>query len=99
MKRIVLVLFGTLTLFAYLNAQSFLTQDDYANLTSWYITFKKAVETGVTMNAFPAIIRKGTLQLQLVEAAIFYFGKETESKIYADGNLIETTNLKFGSTQ
>ena len=31
-----------------------------------------------------------------MEAAIFYFGKETESKIYADGNLIETTNLKFG---
>jgi hypothetical protein len=29
MKRIVLVLFGTLTLFGYLNAQSFLTQEDY----------------------------------------------------------------------
>jgi alpha-mannosidase len=26
-----------------------------ANLTPWYLTFKKAVKTGVTMNAFPAI--------------------------------------------
>lgn len=67
-----------------------------ANLTSWYMTFKKAVKTGVTLNPFPAIIKKGDVQLQLVEAAVFYFGRESEAKIYADGNLIESTNLKFG---
>jgi hypothetical protein len=67
-----------------------------ANLTSWYMTFKKAVRTGVTMNPFPAIIRKGSSQLQLVEAAIFYFGKDTEAKIYADDKLLENTTLKFG---
>lgn len=67
-----------------------------ANLTSWYMTFKKAVKTGVTMNPFPAIIRKGSSQLQLVEVAIFYFGNESEAKIYADGKLLETTHLKFG---
>jgi len=67
-----------------------------ANLTSWYMTFKKAVRTGVTMNALPAIIKKGTNQLQLVEAAVFYFGQECEAKIYADEKLIETTHLKFG---
>jgi alpha-mannosidase len=66
------------------------------NLTSWYMTFKKVVKTGVTMNAFPAIIKKGDAQLQLVEAGIFYFGKEAEGKIYADNKLIENTVLKFG---
>ena len=67
-----------------------------ANLTSWYMTFKKAVKTGVTLNPFPAIIKKGSSQLQLVEAAIFYFGKESEAKIYGDGKLLENTHLKFG---
>jgi len=67
-----------------------------SNLTSWYMTFKKAVRTGVTMNPLPAIIKKGNTQLQLVEAAVFYFGQESEAKIYADGKLIETTHLKFG---
>jgi hypothetical protein len=67
-----------------------------SNLTSWYMTFKKPVKTGVTMRPFPAIIRKGSTQLQLVETGIFYFGKESEAKIYSNGKLIETTNLKFG---
>ena len=67
-----------------------------ANLTSWYMTFKKPVKTGVSMNPYPAIIRKGNAQLQLVEVAIFYFGNEAAAKIYADGKLLETTTLKFG---
>ena len=29
-----------------------------ANLTSWYMTFKKPVKTGVSMSAFPAILKK-----------------------------------------
>ena len=67
-----------------------------SNLTSWYTTFKKAVRTGVTLNPFPAIIKKGSQEMQLVEAAVFYFGADSEAKIYADGKLIESTNLKFG---
>ena len=67
-----------------------------ARLTSWYMTFKKPVKTGVTLNPLPAIIKKGSTQLQLVEAAIFYFGKGSEANIYADGKLIETALLKFG---
>jgi hypothetical protein len=67
-----------------------------ANITSWYMTFKKFVKTGVTMKPFPAIIKKGNSELQLVEAAIFYFGKESTAKIYANGNLVETSRLRFG---
>jgi alpha-mannosidase len=67
-----------------------------ANLTSWYMTFKKAVKSGVTLNSFPAILKKGSSRLQLVEAAIFNFGKESEAKIFANGKLIETIQLKFG---
>lgn len=67
-----------------------------SELTSWYMTFKKEVKTGVTVNPFPAIIRQGDSQLQLVEAGIFYFGADSEAKIYANGKLIDTTSLKFG---
>ena len=67
-----------------------------ANLSSWYMTFKKAVKTGVTLNPFPAILKQGNERTQLVEAAIFYFGQEVEAKIYANNKLLETTKLKFG---
>jgi hypothetical protein len=67
-----------------------------SNLTSWYMTFKKEVKTGVTLNPFPAIIKKGEKQLQLVEAGIFYFGPEAEAKVYSDNKLIENATLKFG---
>jgi alpha-mannosidase len=67
-----------------------------ANLTSWYMTFKKPVKTGVSMRPFPAIFKKGDTPLQLVETAIFYFGQESDAKIYASGKLLETIRLKFG---
>lgn len=67
-----------------------------SNLSSWYMTFKKPVKTGVTLNSFPAILKKGNDRLQLVEAAIFYFGKDVDAQIYANGKQIETASLKFG---
>jgi hypothetical protein len=67
-----------------------------AGLTSWYMTFKKQIRTGVSLNAFPAILKKDNARLQLVEAAVFYFGKDTDCSIYANSRLIATTPLKFG---
>lgn len=67
-----------------------------ANLSSWYMTFKKEIKSGVTLNAYPAIIKKGNERLQLVDAAIFYFGENAEAKLFANGKLIETASLKFG---
>jgi|WetSurSiteA1Bulk_404760.scaffolds.fasta_scaffold00085_2 alpha-mannosidase len=67
-----------------------------SKLTSWYMTYKKQVKTGVTLNPFPAVLKKDNAHLQLVEAAVFYFGKETECTIYANNKLIANTYLKFG---
>jgi alpha-mannosidase len=67
-----------------------------ASLTSWYMTFKKQVKTGITLNSFPAILKNGNNPLQLVEAAIFYFGTGTNAKIYANKKLLKETTLKFG---
>ncbi|MCU0456053.1 MAG: glycosyl hydrolase family 38, partial [Bacteroidales bacterium] len=67
-----------------------------AGLTSWYMTYKKAIKTGVTLNTFPAIIKTGTRGFQLVEAAVFYFGKDSEAMIFAGNRLLARTNLRFG---
>ena len=67
-----------------------------SHLTSWYMTYKQQVKTGVTLNPFPAVLKKDNAHLQLVEAAIFYFGKETDCKIYANNKLVAGTHLKFG---
>lgn len=67
-----------------------------ASLTSWYMTYRKPVETGLTVNAFPAIIKNQGNLLQLVEAGIFYFGESREAVIYANGRLIDKAKLRFG---
>jgi hypothetical protein len=67
-----------------------------SNLTSWYMTFKKEVKTGVSLNSFPAILKTGNTQTQLVEAAIFYFGQQADAKIYANGSLLKNTVFNFG---
>jgi len=67
-----------------------------ANLSSWYMTFSKPVETGVTLNPFPAILKNDGNPRQLVEAGIFWFGNPEEARFQADGKLIQTTVLNFG---
>lgn len=67
-----------------------------SNLSSWYMTYRKPVETGVTLNAFPAMLKNKGNPLQLVEAGIFYFGDRKEAEIRANGRLIEKTTLNFG---
>ena len=67
-----------------------------SNLTSWYMTYRKPVETGVTLNAFPAILKNNGNPVQLVEAGIFYFGDRTNAQIFADGKLIGKASLNFG---
>lgn len=67
-----------------------------ANLSSWYMTFKMPVKTGVTFRPFPALLKQGKARTQLVQAGIFYFGNDCEAKIFNNNKLISTTNLKFG---
>ncbi len=62
----------------------------------WYMPFKKEVKTGVTLNAFPAIMKKGNTEVQLVEAGIYYFGQKADAKIFANGKLLENVTLNFG---
>ncbi len=65
-------------------------------LSSWYMTYKKPIKTNLTIKALPAIIKDHHKLKQLATASIFYFGKETEAKFFADQKLIATQKLSFG---
>ncbi len=66
------------------------------NLSSWYMTFKRSVKTGFSVNAFPAILKNGGDPKQLVAIGLFYFGNEANAKIYANNKPISDTKIKFG---
>ncbi|KAF0195804.1 MAG: hypothetical protein FD166_2770 [Bacteroidetes bacterium] len=67
-----------------------------ANLSSWYMTFRKQVKTGVSLHPFPAILKNNGVPKQLVEAGIFYFGFPTEAVVYADDTEAGRYPLKSG---
>jgi len=66
------------------------------NLSSWYMTFRKAVKTDVSFHAFPALIRQDNKLLHYVEAAVFYFGMPADAVIYANNREVARTRLAFG---
>jgi hypothetical protein len=67
-----------------------------SGLTSWYMTYKKQIRTGVSVNTFPAILKRNNSHLQLVEVDVFFFGKAGAANIYANGRQVANTYLKFG---
>jgi len=67
-----------------------------AGLSSWYMTFRKQVKTGVSLHPFPAILKNNGFPKQLVEAGIFYFGFPAEAVIYANDAEIGRYPLKSG---
>jgi alpha-mannosidase len=67
-----------------------------SNLTSWYMTFRKQVKTTVELTPFPAILKSDGNPLQLVEASVFYFGKESQAKIFSGRKQIATMPLNMG---
>ncbi len=67
-----------------------------SGLSAWYMTFRKQVRNEVSLNSFPAILKNNGNPLQLVEAAVFYFGDQTEAKVYQDNKFIKSATLRFG---
>ncbi len=64
--------------------------------TSWYMTFKFRMESGLNFRAFPAIIESGGTQYQLGVAGILHFGKPSAARIFIDGKFVKETGVEFG---
>jgi alpha-mannosidase len=66
------------------------------NKTSWYMTFKFQVKSGLNFNAFPAIVEDGNSERQLGVAGILHFGPSATARIYLDGKMIKEADVNFG---
>jgi alpha-mannosidase len=64
--------------------------------TSWYMTFKFALETTVSLKSLPAISETNGLKKQLGVLGILHFDKPAPAKIYIENQLVKETELKFG---
>lgn len=67
------------------------------NKTSWYMTFKTAIESGLTIKPFPAIFREHGIKKQLASGTLLYFGLPAEISVYVDGKLNQKKTVGFGS--
>ena len=66
------------------------------NKTSWYMTFKFPVKSGLNFKAFPAILENSHSEKQLGVAGILHFGPSTTARIFLDDKLIKETEINFG---
>lgn len=64
--------------------------------TSWYMTFKLPLESGLNFKALPAISVIGGRQYQLGVAGILHFGETVQARIFVDETLIKDTVVSFG---
>lgn len=64
--------------------------------TSWYMTFKFQVKSGLTFKSFPAIVETNGEQKQLGVAGILHFGQPSVAKIFIDDKLVKETEIEFG---
>ena len=66
------------------------------NKTSWYMTFRFEVKSGLNFKAFPAIVENKDSDTQLGVAGILHFGPSANARIFLDEELIEETIVNFG---
>jgi alpha-mannosidase len=64
--------------------------------TSWYMTFKFPLESGLNFKALPALTKIDGKDYQLGIAGIFHLGEPAKARIFIDGRLLEETNVNFG---
>lgn len=64
--------------------------------TSWYMTFKLPLESGVSIKTLPALVNRGNLRLQLGVAGILHFGPSERAKLFIGGKKVLDTIVDYG---
>ncbi len=64
--------------------------------TSWYMTFKFQVKSGLTFKSFPAIDETNGEEHQLGVAGVLHFGKPAKAQIFLNDQKIKETEVNFG---
>ena len=66
------------------------------NKTSWYMTFKFPLESGLNFRSLPALTQIEGKYHQLGIAGIFHVGETADAKIFINDELLEETQVVFG---
>jgi alpha-mannosidase len=66
--------------------------------TTWYMTYKFPLKSGVDFKALPAISESIGRQYQLGIASILHFGHPSSVKIFIDKNMVTEIEVGFGYT-
>jgi len=64
--------------------------------TSWYMTFKFPLKSGLNFKALPAITENNGKQHQLGVAGILHFGEPATARIYIGREMVKETPVNFG---
>lgn len=64
--------------------------------TSWYMTFKFKVKSGLTFKSFPAIVETNGVEEQLGVAGVLHFGEPSKAQIFLNDKQIKETEVNFG---
>ena len=67
-----------------------------AGKTSWYMTFKFPLKSGLDFRALPALTMSGGKEQQLGIAGVLHFGPPATAKIYLGRRLIAEEPVEFG---
>ena len=63
---------------------------------SWSMTFKHPLANSMGFRVYPAKMLEENSEKQLAVAKVFYVGKASSAKVYANGELIKEVPLNFG---
>lgn len=64
--------------------------------SSWYMTFKFPLESGMLFRSLPAITIREGREYQLGIAGIFHMGSPGKARIFIDDRLVQETEVGFG---
>ncbi|RMG58878.1 MAG: glycosyl hydrolase family 38 [Bacteroidetes bacterium] len=65
------------------------------NQQTWYMTFMGGLEAGLSVRAYPALL-KGSPARQALAASVYHFGPPEQVRLRVNGRLLRETTLQFG---
>ena len=67
-----------------------------SNSRAWYMTFTAPLQSGISVNSYPAILKEGSGRTQVLGVNVYYFGPSDRGKLMINGKLERTVDLRFG---
>ncbi len=67
-----------------------------SNSRAWYMIFTTPLQSGISVNSYPAILKEVSGRTQVLGVNVYYFGPSDRGKLMINGKLERTVDLRFG---